>query len=314
MRKIMKHVFMAVVLCAAPFSFLQANLLDSCDLYTDFNMGYRRDHLCWSIQGYKGNPNKLSELTFRDLDIFQIGFDFQALTYNNIYVRANIDYGWILSGQVQDSDYAGSNRTKEFSRSLSKCNDDNVFDFTIGLGYLFDICDTGFTIAPLAGYSYNRQNLRFREGQTIINVFFPDEIGPFEGLNSTYQAGWNTGWLGVDLGYPVACNFWLFANYEYHLGTYKARANWNLRDDFAGDFIHKANTYNGNVLNAGVEYLLCDSWTVGLAGCYQFWKTQIGTDVTRVITEDYGIVPLQTKLNPVEWRSYSIAIDVGYVF
>ena len=280
----------------------------------DVKNGYRVDNLVWSIQGTDGIPNIISELQFKDIEIYQLGLEARVILSNNIYVRSNIDYGWILDGKDQDSDYLGSNRTLEYSRSYAKIEDDFVFDFTLGIGYLFDICDTGLTIAPMLGYTHNEQHFRMTNGFQVVDTFFPERIGPILGLNSTYRTEWDSVWLGLDAGYLLHCDLFVYGNYEFHWANYHALGNWNLRDDFIGDFHHHANGGTGNVGVLGTKYAFCDGWTVGIEGEYQRWKTIHGFDRTNIQVSGDVVFPAGTRLNPVTWRTWSISGNIGYLF
>ena len=87
--------------------------------------GYRIDQLDWNIAGNNAgtNPNILSELTWKDLEIYQVQFK-PSVTLGNshrggvrYHLRGMLGWGSIVDGSNQDSDYAGDNRTLEFSRS-----------------------------------------------------------------------------------------------------------------------------------------------------------------------------------------------------
>lgn len=286
---------------------------DGTDFAINVKNGYRVDNLVWSIQGMDGVPNILSELSYKDIKSYLLGLDARVVLCNNVYFRADFDYGWILSGLDQDSDYRGNNRTLEFIRSTAQVNDDYVYDLTLGVGYLFDICDTGLSIAPMVGYTHNEQHFRSTHGFTHLNVDFPDSVGPIFGLNSTYFTEWDSGWIGFDAGYQL-CDFFLWGNYEFHWATYHASAHWNLREEFIGNFHHHANCGNGNVGRLGASYALCDGWTIGLEGLYQRWCTSHGIDRTNVQVSGDVVIPARTRLNPVHWRAWSISADIGYVF
>ena len=105
-----------------------------------FSAGYRKDDLDWNIGGYllpDHYVNVLSELTWDDLESYQVKFQGSLIFPNIIALRAIADYGWIFDGDNQDSDYAGNDRTREFSRSNSNSDDDDVWDVSLAIGYPF---------------------------------------------------------------------------------------------------------------------------------------------------------------------------------
>jgi hypothetical protein len=85
----------------------------------ELNNSYRVDHLDWNIAGNSAgsNPNVLSELTWEELEIYQITGGVRLSINDGFYVRGSLGYGWILSGANQDSDFLGDDRTQEYSRT-----------------------------------------------------------------------------------------------------------------------------------------------------------------------------------------------------
>jgi outer membrane protein Pom len=146
--------------------------------------GYRSDDLRWNIAGDTegNNPNILSELEWEDLGIFQIKGS-NVTVFRGVYLKGSLAYGWIFSGDVQDSDYLGDNRALEFSRSNNNADDGNTMDASMGIGYQF-LFRSGFIgISPMIGYSHHEQNLIMTDGnQTVASIPTPP-LGGFEGLN-----------------------------------------------------------------------------------------------------------------------------------
>lgn len=154
---------------------------------TDFTLsaGYRVDDLGWSIAGdiNGNNPNVLSELTWDDVESYQLKFQGSIVWPDIIAFRGYANYGWIFDGDNHDSDYLGDNRTFEFSRSNNSTDDDYVWDASLAIGYPFRFGHAVVgTITPLLGYSYHEQNLNIADGNQII-----PELGPFSGLDSSLR-------------------------------------------------------------------------------------------------------------------------------
>ena len=99
-------------------------------LEKDFTLsaGYRKDDLDWNIAGdiNGDNPNVLSELTWEDVESYQVKLQGAIVWPNRIAMRGYVNYGWIFDGDNQDSDYLGDNRTFEFSRSNNNTDDDDL--------------------------------------------------------------------------------------------------------------------------------------------------------------------------------------------
>ncbi|MGD8686846.1 MAG: autotransporter domain-containing protein, partial [Syntrophobacterales bacterium] len=202
--------------------------------------GYREDEFDWNIAGNSNgkNPNILSELTWDDLQIFQVGVHAKTVIGPGFYLRGIFNYGWIYDGDNQDSDFAGDDRTFEWSRSNNNADDDDVLDASLGIGYQFRLAEDKCMFTPLVGYSYHEQNLRLTDGvQTVSEPGLappgvtPPPLGPFAGLDSKYEAEWKGPWVGLDLSLRPTEKLTMMATFEYHWADYEAKAKWNLRTD-----------------------------------------------------------------------------------
>ncbi len=187
----------------------------------ELSNGYRVDQLDWNIAGNLAgtNPNVLSELTWRDIEIYQVNIGLKALINEGFYVRGSLGYGWIFDGSNQDSDFQGNNRTGEFSRSNNRTEDRNVVDASVGMGYQFTLISGRLRLIPLLGYSYNQQNLTITDGfQTISTPGLTPACGTLSGLASTYETEWFGPWLGLDLIVPINEKITLSAKFRIPLG------------------------------------------------------------------------------------------------
>ncbi|UCG99848.1 MAG: hypothetical protein JSU78_05275 [Deltaproteobacteria bacterium] len=267
-------------------------------------IGYRMDNLDWNIAGdqYGNNPNILSELEFNDLEIYQAGLELK-LTLNRIYFRASIYFGEITHGEGTDSDYDQDNRNGLYSRSQFEINNDDVQDMGVGLGYQFDLLNKKLRLVPLIGISYHEQNLCITNGvQTVGSA-------DLEGLNSAYQTEWTSWWLGMDISFEVMTNLFLSSSLEYHLVDYQARANWNLREDFAHpvSFSHNADG-KGTAMKIGISHFFAEHWAIGLLYGRQKWSASGGYDYLFLATGE----TITSKLNEVDWDSRSINLLLSY--
>ncbi len=277
-------------------------------------VGYRHDNLDWNIAGNSSgtNPNVLSELEWSDLDIIQVKLQGRAVVSGKFYLRGQVDYGWIRDGENRDSDYNGDNRTDEFSRSVNLTEDDQVWDASLGLGWVVTFGTDYCRLAPMVGYSIHKQNLRITNGYQVIPA-----AGSFSGLNSTYQARWNGPWIGCDLIFNTPAqrkkgrDARLLLTAEYHWVDYYAQADWNLRDDFQHPKSFEHETV-GSGMVLGIQWLLGfkSNWDFSLAGQYQLWQTDSGVD--RVFMTD-GTRP-ETMLNEVNWESFELMVGINYRF
>lgn len=266
--------------------------------------GYRRDHFDWNIAGDSNgqNPNILSELTWKNLEIYQVGGKGTLTAGKYLSLRGALDFGWIYNGDNQDSDYNLDDRGGEFSRSNNKANDGSVLDASIGMGvpWKTQVGTHPFRITPLAGYSYHEQRLKILKGFQAIPA-----TGPFGGLGSEYEAKWKGPWLGLDLWLKPAARWTLLGTFEYHWADYRADARWNLRTDLAQpkSFRHSADG-SGIVGSLGIGYSLPNEWILNMSGQIQDWSTDSGLDTTFYRNGTTA----QTRLNEVNWDSFSVTL------
>lgn len=281
-------------------------------------IGYRRDALKFNIAGdlSGNNPNILSELTWKNIQSVQFQSQGQLVFLNHLVLDAKIGYGRIFSGDNQDSDYLGDDRTFEFSRSNNSADKGDLQDYSGGVGFSLNLEQIAgvdkLNIIPLVGFSYHAQNLRMQDGfQTMDPYGFIGSTGPFAGLNSSYDARWYGLWLGGEIkSRKDALSD--FIRLEYHLMKYHAEANWNLRSDFAHpkSFEHTVNHAYGLVLSAGLGYDLTQNWNVNLTMDYNYFKTKHGLD--RTYFSDGTTA--DTRLNMVKWTSLGVNAGLAYTF
>ena len=339
-----RYFVLLIVAIFFPVGSLVAGVFSETTLTADgrsevtFMAGYRQDSLDWNING-AGNPvgsspNILSELTWRDLNIFQLRGEVSAAKVDGIYFRGSAGYGWVLNGENQDSDYAGDNRILEFSRSINGVDGSRVMDFKGGLGVEFSFgAGKKHRFAPLLGYSYHALQMNMKDGNQVVfdlanlQVLDPSAtgtipLGSFPGLNSSYDATWSGAWVGADFLLDLEHRGSVYLHLESHWPKYSAKANWNLRDQFAHpvSFEHDANG-RGWVLELGWRNRAPrHNWVWGVNLALQRWNTSAGTDRTYVTyyKDALGNTIIcsptcvgETALNEVNWSSRSINISLN---
>jgi hypothetical protein len=283
-------------------------------------IGYRIDDFDWNIAGdiTGNNPNILSELTWSDLEILQLEIGMARIFPNSFVLKGTLAYGKIFDGENQDSDYFGDNRTGEFSRSNNSADDGSTSDGSIGLGYYIPIMSDTIMIIPIIGYSFHMQNLDITDGvQTIATPPITPDLGPFPGLDSSYDAKWYGPWGGLELNFRIytidreSLAHESILSLEYHWADYYAEANWNLRPDFAHpkSFEHEADG-SGIVFWWGYNYFFNPQWSLNLIYKYQKWETDPGID--RVFFAD-GTEAV-TRLNEVNWKSSAFMFGITRSF
>lgn len=270
----------------------------------ELSTGIRGDNLDWNIAGANGFPNVLSELTWTDVESVIFKGNLRLATRDGLYFRGYIDWGTVFDGTNQDSDYAGNDRTMEFSRSNNNADDGSVWDFSGGLGFVYH-ANYSLDVIPVAGFSVHKQNLTLSDGFQTIPL-----VGPFPGLDSTYRALWYGPWIGVDLLYSKE-RLSFGGTAELHYAGYRAEANWNLRPDLAHpkSFEHITDGL-GLEFSLRADYNLDESWSVGGNFDARFWQTFSGTDRTFLVN---GSI-FNTDLNEVNWQSLAFMLNLDYSF
>lgn len=271
--------------------------------------GYRHDELYWNKAGRNNQPNILSELTWENLQIATISAGSSLFLNKNWLVNFDLTYGRIFDGEVQDSDYFGDNRTLEFSRSNNGADEGDVYDLSISTGYRY-FPSKKVELRPLLGLSYHAQNLKMVDAvQTISTPGITPPLGPFPGLDSTYDSTWFGPWLGIDSFFTFSNKFKLGLGFEYHYAFYDSTADWNLRSDRAHpeSFTMEAKG-SGLIGHIEGQYLLNPQLSIDLSIDYQDWSAD--KDGEQVIYWADG-TDTKLKFNEVHWDSYSINVGVN---
>lgn len=269
--------------------------------------GYRKDNFKWSIAD--GGVNVASEVNWENTVIAELRATGKVNLGSNWLLRGIYTTGAVKSGSNQDSDYAGSDRTLEFSRSNNKTGG-SVRDVSIGLGRKFRFFDMasggGMCFIPLVGLSIHQQSMTMYDGQQTIPAH-----GTIIGLNNSYDAQWKGAWLGMDVLLGLGENISLNSTVEYHKVDYSAEVNWNLRGDFAHpvSFRHVAKGH-GVLASVGASYRFSRNFLMNASFERQKWNTYMGYDQTNL---SYGATVYYT-LNPVSLDSMAVLIGAVYRF
>jgi len=320
MPRIRNKIVPVLLAGAAFFVFLPSQALarDVIDRF-DFDLtgGYRVDQFDWNIAGNSEgrDPNVLSEVAWKNLKSYQVSSRAKVIMTNDSApfggtVRIGASYGDIHTGYNRDSDFSGDNRTQEYSRSTNHADSGKVWDGSLGGGLVFFNHSRTFALSPLVGYSLHQQALTIQEGYqaysnpaiTPSNTELP-AVGAIAGLNSTFEAKWQSGWLGLDADYIPCQYFDLHGGVEAHYGKYESEADWNLRGDLGHprSFSQNSDRAMGVVstigMRAGIRNVL-----LNVDFNYQKWRVKDGEDQTYFSEGTTGV----TRLNQVNWEAFSI--------
>lgn len=273
---------------------------------SSLGVGYRHDYLNWTIAGTDNVPNILSELTWDNVKSRQVLFDNEVIIKDQFVIEGKAAVSNVYEGDNQDSDFLYNHRLLEFSRSNNDASDGDMRDLSAGVGVRYPLVKGEHTSNGerkdlhstfLVGYSYHEQNFVMKDGNQTIPA-----TGAFPGLHSSYETQWHGPWMGMK--FDGEYEKWRgFTRLEYHWADYYAEANWNLRSDFQHPKSYEHETRGtGMVFALGGGYWLQPWWSVDLSYQLTQWDTEIGVDRTFFSNGTVG----ETRLNEVQWESYSV--------
>ena len=283
-----------------------------------YQLGYRNDQLDWNIASDPSGtftPNILSELTWQEVESVQLTVDFSGLISELLFYRVNVAVASIRKGQNQDSDYNGNDRTLEFSRSNNNASSGTLSDFSGAIGIPFTFGDNAATllrVTPLIGYSYHSQKFSMTDGvQTIATSGITPDLGPFPGLNSSYEAEWYGPWLGIELKLGITQNVEVSLVLEHHEGDYLGIGNWNLRSDFQHpkSFEHVADA-SGDLVSLNLAIVSDYAWNWLFSIQFQSWQADSGIDTVFFSDNTVGV----TRLNEVNWQAITVSLGFEIPF
>lgn len=350
MRKFIVTFMASLLSCSAVFAFWP----EATDSTLEIGVGYRQDSLKWKTRNNCGcsctcdeeSPvfaadfplRSSSELEWKNLNIWLIEARGHYVTCDNVYLRANGDYGWITSGHNHDRDFRGFENDDydyEFSHSRSHTKG-HVYDAKIAVGYQFKLCDDSFSISPLIGYSWHGQHLKDDRlsfssydtcgcDDTVVYTDYFETYGSCcydyyscGGTNARYNTRWNGPFLGFDFDYRFWCDWELFGTYEFHWARYHAKAHWNFRSDLFDGFRQHAKNAYGHVFDIGFRWDFCDCWTASVKGEFQWWWADHGRDTALFAENEFCEIKtkcyLSLPIRDIKWCSAGVTIDLGMVF
>ncbi|MBA3721292.1 MAG: hypothetical protein H0W88_02705 [Parachlamydiaceae bacterium] len=300
----------------------------------DFEAGYRRDNISWTVQAPACDPLFRSHTKFEDIDIFQIGVHGRANVGCNLYVRGSASGGWILDGDFKEKTnlfFNESDFSAEFGsvdeigvgfRSADTVDGKFVVDLSAAVGYPFYFCDCTMEVAPVIGYGFNEQSLRVerrnRRGFDNSSSFlFAENDNCDRGgcCNEHFISRWYGPFIGVDFVYNPCNDCWsLWAELEYHWARNKTKRREFAGFDNFGEFDNTARHAHGWVFNVGADYAFCHCWTVGMSVKVQDWgSTRRHRECGRDSSNEFFGSDTKVKTH-VQWHSFAVSLDLGRQF
>ena len=270
--------------------------------------GYRMEELDWSI----GIPtiNVLSELKWEEMQSTFTRLEAMVMLPGRFYLHGDVQHGWIIDGENQDSDYLLPNRQAEFSRSNNQSDVGDFSGFSVGLGYHtppVHFWGESYEFGLSFGYAHREQNLVIRDGFQTIPA-----LGAFAGLRSKYDTRWLGPWIGVEIvGRSPVTSLTFTGAVQYHMLYYEGVADWNLRTDLAHpkSFEHDAHG-DGLVARLAVKKDIREHLFLELGVEWSLFSTDTGDDITNFATGTSS----EIDLNEVNWTAFSAKLTFGARF
>ena len=263
--------------------------------------GYQQQNLTWSIAGnLQGqNPNILSELKWKNVG----GPVFDATATWNVwklfFVHTSIAQSITVTGSVNDTDYQGDDRTDPSFNETLKSNHGNSTAILLLAGYKImqtEKCN----ITPYIGYGIKRQSF-----------FLLDDGTGAQKLNSNYKPVWNGLAASLEIEAILHDRLRLKNFLSYHQVNYRAKADWNLIDDFQHplSFKHIAKGYAVDA-NVQLHCKLRSSMAVFFGAKYFYGSTGEGIDE---LYKTSGQI-IKTQLNDVSTKGFALGVGLNFYF
>lgn len=313
MGNFVKNLALVVATMATSFS----GSLFSDNYGVQVGVGYRQDSLAWEIKDLGAlNPRAKSDLHFKDLEIVLLTTKFKGLL-GCFYNRTMFDYGWIVDGNLREEltishrhdiehfHHDGLSTEGRFSKAVAHNkvkSDSYVWDFNIAFGVPFDCGCDGFQIAPIIGFSYDRQNIKVHNREFV----FANESHHFPRIHTgkdtrdsckksnSYRTSWWGPFFGFDFSYN-SFNCWnVFGEFEVHVGRNERHRHSSIGVHYF-DRYGRTKFFWGTTTRLGANYIICDCWYLEAALSYSYWTSDDHRDFVRL-------------------SSGTARVDIGYLF
>lgn len=240
----------------------------------DLSQGYRYEKQDFSISGPHAKPNILSELSFKNVDVYITRLAV-SVTKNDYFLQAMGAYGKIFHGKAVDDDYLFDDRKGQYSHSTHTISGEYTTDVLVRFGKAFSVRN-GYIVSPYIGYSAYTQRMRFcgGDGWALHPMSSSGrKCSKAHGLNSTYKAIWYGPELGVKLTTAISATCSMYASYTCIFPLkYEGSGHWNLRrkGERSFELNNKSSKSFGNNIALGAIWSLCNNWSI--KADYEFMK------------------------------------------
>jgi outer membrane protease len=258
------------------------------------------EELNWDIAGNESGkyPNLLSELKWQNLNGPKLGIISGIPITTKLELKLDLSYKIIVSGKVNDSDYAGDNKAVKTAEFNLQANKGHSIKTSLELSYLL-LNHQDFTLSIHAGYLGYYKTLYMLDKDAPLN--------PDKALKSTYKPRYHGVIYGLQTTYTIH-NWQATLDISgIHIPSYLANGNWNLREELQHpvSFSHKSKA-SGYNLDMRLGYQINKNLQPFITINYTQLDANKGTDELYKINGKTHI----TQLNRVHSSSFSIGIGM----
>ncbi|MCE5316291.1 MAG: hypothetical protein LLG04_02875 [Parachlamydia sp.] len=297
-----------------------------------FDIGYRSDDLQWNHRVADDvRLNTKSKLNFKDLEIFQIGAKLKSTCGECVYYRIEGHYGWVLDGDLRESDQIAQKASSPLTTSTVTCVINPVLhnkvrnkytaDFNIGFGYPLQWClCNGLQVIPTVGFEYdtirlngkNRENIENVVGDGVFRDFClvacrdrHDECSSSSSSSSSSCPGnggankfrvttWGP-WIGFDLAYCHQDCWNVYSEFQFQFARTRRQRNTCSSGLEAIDRHRRTRTAFGYSLKIGSIYFIRCNWFLDGNIFWKHWYSDRCHD-------------------HLSWSQLGVGLGLGYMF
>lgn len=260
------------------FSLVSCFILVLCIFFSGFigyaqklkintEFGLQKNSMDWSICG-KDQTNTLSSLKWREVKLNRYGFAMNYRLNNYFTLESTVSLMSTHSGNVRDIDYSEQYPYNIISDAEYSARKGSAIELAIDVQYSLVNSENQKNYLRLVSgfYSYAQHF------SLLGSVYAKDD------LNSYYRNRWKGATAGI-IGKLTAGRFSFIEKVDIGLLIYRARANWNLIEEFSHptSFKHNANGYM-YALGTSISYRLCKGVHVLYRFSIRNMKTWQGED------------------------------------
>lgn len=263
--------------------------------------GVRSGSFAWR-SGEDGVANPPFSARWSDLRALTAGLRLSEAPGRPIALRLALTHGWVVQGDSRQSGFAPGTG-EEVYRSENDGGGGWMADGSVDAGLTWASPAGRWQCTPLLGFQDHLRHLRQRDGDQAI----PD-TGPYDGLDSTFDAEWFGPRAGVEVGYRWDAGTRLRLLGNMSLLWYRAHADWNLRSDLDHPESYTQDGHGfGWRMEAALDLPSSSRWLWSLRAAWDGMRVTNGSDRIRVAAGP----DMSADLTSVAEDAWSFALSAG---